>query len=177
LTYSITGRTINVHDLLLQKRDGTFELVIWGEKYKGGSDPITVGLDKEYDEVWIYDPTKGTSPVRILKNISAIELEMTNHPYIIEIGNHPALSAIQYPDVSQTINLFPNPVKEKLTVYSGKNIQEIRIFDVSGKLVFRQTGTSTQEAVLDLSHLQSGIYILNLTGENNKIEKRKFIKI
>jgi hypothetical protein len=177
LTYSITGRTINVHDLLLQKRDGTFELVIWSEKYKGGSDNITVGFDKEYDEVWIYDPTRGTSPVQILKNISAIELEMTNHPYIIEIGNHPQLSAIHEPAVSQTINFFPNPVKENLTVYSDKNMKEIHIFDVSGKLVYRQTYTSTKETVLDLSHLQRGVYILNLTGKNNKIEKRKFIKI
>ena len=61
LTYSITGRTITVHDLLLQKNNGTFELVIWGEKYEGGSDRITVGFDQTYDEVWVYNPTKGTA--------------------------------------------------------------------------------------------------------------------
>ena len=76
LTYSITGRTITVHDLLLQKNNGTFELVIWGEKYEGGSDRITVGFDQTYDEVWVYNPTKGTAPEMVLNNVNSIELDI-----------------------------------------------------------------------------------------------------
>jgi hypothetical protein len=177
LTYSIKNRTINVHDLLLQKQDETFELVIWGENYKGGSDNIELGFDKEYDEVWIYDPSKGTLPVRILKNVRTIQLEMTNHPYIIEIGNHPDITSIQSPTVSQTINLFPNPVKENLTVYSGERIRQIHIFDALGKRAYQQMHIFDKKVILDLSHLQGGTYIMNLTGESNKIEKRKFIKM
>ena len=32
-----------MHDMLLQKSDGTFELVVWGERLKG-SDEVTVHL-------------------------------------------------------------------------------------------------------------------------------------
>jgi hypothetical protein len=46
LPYSIPNRPATVHDLLLQKSDGTFELVLWGERFTGGSDDVTVNLGR-----------------------------------------------------------------------------------------------------------------------------------
>ncbi len=43
LAYSIPGAPVTVHDLLLQKSDGTFELVVWGERVEG-SDRVTIDL-------------------------------------------------------------------------------------------------------------------------------------
>ena len=43
LNYSIAEQPATVHDMLLQKSDGTFELVVWGERLKG-SDDVTVHL-------------------------------------------------------------------------------------------------------------------------------------
>ena len=43
LTYSISNQPETVHDLLLQKSSGTFELIVWDERVKG-SDNVTVAL-------------------------------------------------------------------------------------------------------------------------------------
>ena len=58
--------------------------MVWGEKYAGGADDITVSLGKKYRTVKVYDPTKGTDPVQTLTGVSEVPLTMTTHPYILE---------------------------------------------------------------------------------------------
>ena len=82
--FSIPEQPETVHTLLLQKNDGTYELVVWGETYAGGADDITVSLGKKYRTVKVYDPTKGTDPVQTLTGVSEVPLTMTTHPYILE---------------------------------------------------------------------------------------------
>ena len=73
-----------VHTLLLQKNDGTFALVVWGEKYAGGSEDIVVKFARKRGTVNVYDPTRGTEAVQTLKRVSEIPLTMTTHPYVLE---------------------------------------------------------------------------------------------
>lgn len=84
ISYEIPNKPATVHHLLLQKHDGTFELVVWGERFEGGSDKIQLLLDAQYDRISIYDPTVGTEAVETLYNTSSVSLTMTNHPYVIE---------------------------------------------------------------------------------------------
>lgn len=84
LAYKIDNQTETVHDLLLQKSNGNFMLVVWGEKLKG-SDNVTVQLDSKKKEIRIYDPTIGVLPIQTLKNTDRINLEISDHPLIIEI--------------------------------------------------------------------------------------------
>lgn len=81
--YSIRNRPPTVHDLLLEKSDGTFELAVWGEQVKGSSN-ITVKLDDRYDAVRIYDPTIGTTPVQTLANVRAVPLTVSDHAVVLE---------------------------------------------------------------------------------------------
>ncbi len=87
LSYSISNQPETVHDLLLQKKNGDFFLVLWGERFPDGSDEITVDLGKKHQLVNIFDPTTGTSPIRIDRKIQSVVLKMTNHPMIIEMKN------------------------------------------------------------------------------------------
>ncbi len=87
LSYSIRNKPNTVHHLLLQKCDGTFCLVVWGEKYEGGSDKIVLSLDKYYDHIRVYDPTVGTSPIENLYCVRDVNLTMTNHPLVLEFRN------------------------------------------------------------------------------------------
>jgi hypothetical protein len=87
LNYSIANQPATVHDLLLQKSNGTFELVVWGERFSGGSDDVTVSLGAASAAVRIYDPTTGTSPTQTLTNVGSVALTLSDHPVIVEIGN------------------------------------------------------------------------------------------
>ncbi len=86
LRYSIPDQPATVHDLLLRKSDGTFELVVWGERFAGGSDNVTVKLAKTFAMVSIYDPTAGTAPTQTRANVDSVLLTLSDHPMIVEIG-------------------------------------------------------------------------------------------
>jgi hypothetical protein len=85
LDYSIAAEPVTVHDLLLQRSDGTFALVVWDERPSGGSDSVTVDLSTSRPTITVYDPTTGTSPSQTLHDASAVPLTLTDHPVVIEI--------------------------------------------------------------------------------------------
>lgn len=84
LSYSIPDQPATVHDLLLQKSDGTFALVVWSELVKG-TNAVTVNLGAAYPSVTIYDPTAGTSAIQTLTGTASVALTLSDHPMIIEI--------------------------------------------------------------------------------------------
>jgi len=80
---SIQNPPPTVHGILLQKSDGTFELVVWGEQVKGSND-ISVDLGGSYATVKVYDPTIGTTPTQTLNNVNAVPLTVSDHALILE---------------------------------------------------------------------------------------------
>ena len=64
--------------------------------------------------------------------------------------------------------IYPNPASDNLKVkLNGKEIQQIRIFDVTGKTVFEsRLGTYASEANIPVSQLHNGVYILQVTSGN-----------
>ena len=83
VAYTIENQSAEVHDLLLQKSGGSFALIIWGELYEGGEQTVTVRLKRKYD-IRIFNPTVGTTP-SCKGRMDNFDLEMTSHPYIIEL--------------------------------------------------------------------------------------------
>lgn len=85
LNYSIPAQPATVHEMLLQKSDGTFELLIWGERLKG-ADAVTVNLRGAYPAVNVYDPTIGTEPIETSRCVDSLKLTLSDHPLIIAIA-------------------------------------------------------------------------------------------
>ena len=84
LNYSIPGEPATVHDLLLQKSNGSYELAVWDEN-ASGNDSVTVNLGATYATVKVYDPTTGVSAIQTVNNVNSIPLTLSDHPVIIEI--------------------------------------------------------------------------------------------
>ena len=146
------------------------------DRYEGGSDRITVGFDQTYDEVWVYNPTKGTAPEMVLNNVNSIELDISNHPYVIEIGEHPESSVEDMKNDDFQIRAFPNPVIRNLTIYSDTEIGKVSLFDMMGNCVY--TGRVYDKVyTVDMDNLPAGAYILSVLDESgNCIKKQKVIK-
>ena len=86
LNYSIESESATVHDLLLRKSTGAFQLVVWDERPVGeATDQVTVNLGGSHKTVNIYDITVGAAPVQTLANVSSVPLTMSDHPMIIEV--------------------------------------------------------------------------------------------
>lgn len=84
LDYAISQEPETMHDLLLQKADGTLDLVIWNERVKG-ADTVIVRFGSLYPSVKIYDPTVSTEPIEPTGQINSLKLSLSDHPLIIAI--------------------------------------------------------------------------------------------
>jgi len=85
LDYRILNRPRTVHDLLLQHSDGTFQLIVWGERLRG-KDHAVVRLGRVHRSAKIYDPTMGVEPIRTLTGVTTIALVTSDHPFVISIS-------------------------------------------------------------------------------------------
>jgi hypothetical protein len=83
-SYTLNKKPATVHDLLLQKGNGEFDLIIWDER-ASGSDDVTVAFPEIHKRIRLYDITKGTSPIRDLDGVKSIDLSLTDHAVILAI--------------------------------------------------------------------------------------------
>lgn len=74
------------------------------------------------------------------------------------------------------LSIYPNPCSNNLLVVNPDfSIEEIQVFDVSGKLVLSHLNCNNSMIQIATDRLSSGFYILK-TKEKNKIRTAKFIK-
>ena len=77
------------------------------------------------------------------------------------------------------VNIFPNPANDKFTITNDElNITKIEIFDVSGrKLSTNQLIATSSHHLINISHLQSGIYFVKIYSKENQIITKQLVVI
>jgi hypothetical protein len=85
LDFAIVNQPNTVHELLLQRSDRTFQLIVWDERLSG-QDLVRVQLGLKPASATIYDPTTGIEPIQTLTNVGSLELTLSNHPIVIAIS-------------------------------------------------------------------------------------------
>jgi hypothetical protein len=65
-------------------------------------------------------------------------------------------------NITQTVNIYPNPVKDILNIKSDNTIESLELYDALGRKVLSQSGESATESTVNVSSLKDGIYILQL---------------
>lgn len=76
------------------------------------------------------------------------------------------------------INIYPNPVENKTTVWFSQEslFSKLEIFNVQGKLKFQQVlGKNIEKIDLNLGEFEGGIYIVKLTSDEGKFVVSKII--
>ncbi len=71
--------------------------------------------------------------------------------------------------------LFPNPFSGDLNLAANQAIQNVKLFNLEGAKIL-EAEVSTQELVLQLSDLSSGIYFIQFSLENGEVITKKAIK-
>ena len=79
-------------------------------------------------------------------------------------------------ELASLFNIYPNPVHNELFIETEVNVEEIRIYDVYGRMTMRQqvNGTTSQQ-VVNVADLNGGIYFVKIVTSNGEVVKR-FIK-
>ena len=78
----------------------------------------------------------------------------------------------------QGFEIYPNPASTSITIKLPKNTiaGEINVFNIVGKQVLNKPLNITTDTQLDVSSLQSGLYIISISSGENSQTKR-FIKL
>jgi len=157
--------------------------------YKTGTAPLTVlfsDLTVNDPVSWSWTFTGGSPSTSTDQNPSVtysstgtydVSLKVTNNygtNTVTKTGYLVVTENAGIPTISQSIMIYPNPVKRFLNIdavnfVSNKSV--IKIYTVEGKLVKQIAFTNN----VDLSSLSGGMYILELTN-NNQISRMKIIK-
>ena len=74
----------------------------------------------------------------------------------------------------QSVNIYPNPVNDKLVIEANEAINYVEIYNLTGAMVVSQECNS-DKVELEVGTLQSGVYFIKMTTGNSS-ETRRFVK-
>ena len=69
------------------------------------------------------------------------------------------------------LKVFPNPVRDVLYIYGSQPIDQLRLFDLTGRLVMEKKALGS-ETFIDTGSLGSGIFILQMVSGKNLINHK-----
>ena len=72
------------------------------------------------------------------------------------------------------VRIYPNPAKQYLHIENntGTGIATFEIYTINGRLITKESNTN----IINVSSLQTGLYLLRITDTDGKIGRYKFIK-
>jgi C1A family cysteine protease len=112
----------------------------------------------------IYYPDHSDSYYVIVTNGSGCSSDPSNIVDFVYTG---------IPENSISVSIYPNPVSDVLVISGIENIEEVSVYDLSGKVLIKGKGMSLRK--LNVSSLQKGIYLLQVKSEKG-ISVQRFMK-
>lgn len=94
--------------------------------------------------------------------------------FLCRIVTNSSTSAI-INEMQNEIQLSPNPAANSLNVKAGNNIIQYSIISSTG-ILLKQTQLNQMEINIDLEDIASGLYFIQLVGNDGNISSRAFIK-
>jgi hypothetical protein len=96
LNYTLSGMPAAGNNILLQKSNGSFDLVLWAEpqiwsstlqqEIAAPTSQVTVNLGNTYSSVAVYDPLVGSTPIVTSSNVQLAQLALADHPVILSVS-------------------------------------------------------------------------------------------
>lgn len=157
--------------------------VIWDENGKEG---LYLGMD--YGIYYIDNTFSDWQPYNnLLPNVMINEFDINKTTKTLYAGTYgrglwasPLVdSTIGMEDVlsESMVSIYPNPATSEITIALPKSIQaEIRIFDISGKLlVFEAQTLVNSKHKVNVSSLSSGAYFVRVNSEEGTVTKKLLV--
>lgn len=90
-------------------------------------------------------------------------------------GNKPVTLSTEILEANSSFSVYPNPVNTAFKI--NKSVQNLRIFDITGKLVKEFKGDFTANDSFDISDLPQSMYLLKIEDNNGRFLTSKLIKL
>lgn len=97
---------------------------------------------------------------------------------IAELCDLDAITNTSETEINSGFDVFPNPTSDILNIsFLDLNIEELRIIDLSGNIVY-QNKINSQNYHLQVENiLESGVYLIKVYGSDGLVITKKFVKI
>ena len=96
LNYSVSNLPSTGNTLLLEKSNGTFDIVLWNEPVLWNAatrsentiatTSVTVNLGGTFASVSLFDPLVGTAAVQTFTNVSQVQVGLSDHPLFLQVS-------------------------------------------------------------------------------------------
>ena len=93
--------------------------------------------------------------------------------YVDNVLFHTVVTGIETIQANE-MKLYPNPVQNELTIAHSADFTSIQIYSLTGENILVQTDMTT--AKMDVSQLESGMYVCVMETVSGEIRQAKFIK-
>jgi len=102
----------------------------------------------------------------------ALRTDLAIFPYICSTST---TNVSDISSLTDDVKVFPNPSNGSFTIdlSQASDAKEIRLIDMLGNILLRQQ--TNNQAAIELSHLQDGIYILSVIYNDNSVRNKKII--
>jgi hypothetical protein len=111
----------------------------------------------------------------LIKNFNSEFGRSINYSFVM--GN---LTYIKEPDIDAVVEVFPNPVKDKLNIMLDKIDGElpVKIYRQDGSLVYEETLFPGSQSVhtINVAQFSPGIYLLTAKTERHNISRKIVIQ-
>lgn len=93
----------------------------------------------------------------------------------VKVFENPSILGTSDIGLFKSVRTYPNPTIGNVKIMSHISIESYMLVSLNSKTIIPESFVNTKELNIDLSNLNSGIYILNIQS-NNKSEKVKLVK-
>lgn len=117
------------------------------------------------DDFFIVDPASGNYGIQVTTDYGCI----TNGTVVTVVN---AIAETNF----KNVEVFPNPFETQIFIQTEDNspVEQVTIFDATGKLVFHKEGNSgsIETSRIDLSSLKSGVYLIHIKANSRFFSTR-----
>ena len=159
-------RVVSLLEYTKERSSGKIDLAE-NMTYQVGTD-----LNEDFEEVPLYEVLTGSA---VWSNYGNAFVTFQYDPY--SIATIPECYMVCFDEIVAVENVkfeqllvYPNPTQG--CVYFEKQLENVVVYDISGRKVYEQTGA---EQMLDLSYLNAGTYIVKAVCENRNITAKVVI--
>jgi Secretion system C-terminal sorting domain len=135
--------------------------------YIGDSLAGSYSLTHEYS--WYHNSYK--EPLLSLVNIIVDGVQTFNYAIYNNLSGNTSAEEISIPNNS--INIFPNPASDEVTITTDFEDSKIEIYDSKGKMCF--SASIKNQKTIDLQNFNNGLYLINVKSEKGFIQRKILI--
>ncbi|WP_298425171.1 T9SS type A sorting domain-containing protein [uncultured Kordia sp.] len=101
--------------------------------------------------------------------------ENVNGGFVLNVQDTSTLSVTDFQNNENQILLYPNPANNNFTISAKTPLEEISIYDMSGKQILSRKNGTTHAQTIQLNTLASGMYAVRIKTDNTTQIKKLII--